>query len=47
MTLWSNVLTLAILFGLFVLIYSKIRNKSLKEIFEEIIELFKMEDVKK
>lgn len=44
MTLWQNVLTLIILFALFVLIYTKIRNKSIKEALEEIMEIFKLED---
>ena len=44
MTAWQNILVLLILFGLFLLIYTKIRNQSLKQTFEEIFELFKMED---
>lgn len=43
MTLEQTIITVLVLFGLFLMGYSAISKKSLTEIFKEILEIFKTE----
>ena len=45
MSLWENVLTLVILFGIFVLIYCKMKEITIVQFFKDIIDLFKSEEI--
>ena len=44
-SLISSLSTLGILVGLFILIYSKIKNQTLKESWDEVVELIKPTEI--
>ena len=45
MSLWENVLTILILFGIFTLIYCKMKEITIIQFFKDIFELFKPKEI--
>ena len=47
MTIWTNIITILVLFAIFIIFYSKIKDVTIKEALDEIAELFKFDGGKK